>query len=1073
MQLSKIGGKQGGSAKAGLVDYAFAAGLSLAALALYMVTKAGYVFPGASARLTALWRGLDASSAFEYPLTAVFAKACGASNALSVFCGAVATGLVFLLVSRFVRTRTRGDFTTAHAASASRLAGLVASLVFMLTPAVHEASTHLEPAIFDAMWALLAFAAIIPCETLPRSLSWFGALLAGALAGLGMADTPLFVALLPLYIGSVWQSSSRGGSNAWALTTVFIFSSLVAFFSFAIASPCDMATLMRGLHDIAAGWVSRGGWGFVAGFAVLPFCVAVMASRRSLSEDGGWIAWTFHLALTLMCVVAVATPLSPSAQMAPYAVLPVASCALAAASAGIVAAYWWLQSCSGARVNESEDKSTPAMRYSRIVGLVGCGSFAAVLLLTFMINLFAFDTDRGVFADRMAERAIADLGGRRWLVTDGTLDDHLRIAAEKSGTEINLVCLQRDLDKEYIKNLSAKMKEERLGGDKNADLSLSLSLGVLPFVQDWFAADPDIASKAAVWGAADLWYAAGRKPVPELLFFGADPARTVDRASAWSELDGLLHAPEGWGSYRLARNDNPVEKMRLDLRRHMGLLANNDGVRLHDEHRLAEAYDMYELVLRKIDADNICALFNEFELAREGGNPAAEHKNELERELKKVVDDPDRRYRLWALGNYYGYIRNPEIFVRLGYAWARSGRSGEALHQFRRAIDFIPTDRRSPIMNMMAALYASENDQRKSRAVYESVLESDADNHDALIGMMRLELLDGDGEKAMQYLERATASLGDDPRAIIDKALLRMMRNEPSEAKALLVKATDLDKGNLQAWSLLAAATIQQIDASKDSAEKAKLTKELEENILPTMEKQARNPGDYYVQTTRAFILMRKGAEKRREARDAFVAAARDRPDIAATGDIVLGLDISLNDTVDAERHAREVLRRNRKAPLANYVMGSLALQKGEYAEAEAFLRRAVDGPKPVVLALNDLAEVLRRGEKYDEAETFARKATQTDPNLYVAWETLGAIIMDRKGDLDEAERCVQKACELSKGDDGRDVDVRMLVSLARVQLAKGDKPRGKGTLRKVAARIDELSDFERREFEEIRKSAK
>ena len=153
--------------------------------------------------------------------------------------------------------------------------------------------------------------------------------------------------------------------------------------------------------------------------------------------------------------------------------------------------------------------------------------------------------------------------------------------------------------------------------------------------------------------------------------------------------------------------------------------------------------------------------------------------------------------------------------------------------------------------------------------------------------------------------------------------------------------------------------------------------------------------------------------------------------------------------------------------------MGSLALQKGEYAEAEAFLRRAVDGPKPVVLALNDLAEVLRRGEKYDEAETFARKATQTDPNLYVAWETLGAIIMDRKGDLDEAERCVQKACELSKGDDGRDVDVRMLVSLARVQLAKGDKPRGKGTLRKVAARIDELSDFERREFEEIRKSAK
>jgi len=153
--------------------------------------------------------------------------------------------------------------------------------------------------------------------------------------------------------------------------------------------------------------------------------------------------------------------------------------------------------------------------------------------------------------------------------------------------------------------------------------------------------------------------------------------------------------------------------------------------------------------------------------------------------------------------------------------------------------------------------------------------------------------------------------------------------------------------------------------------------------------------------------------------------------------------------------------------------MGSLALQRGEYTEAEAFLRRAVEGTKPVTLALNDLAEVLRRGGKFDEAEGFARKATVADPNLYVAWETLGSIILDRKGDLNEAEQCVLKACELSKGKDGRNEDVRMLISLARVQLAKGDKPRGKGTLRKVLGRIDELSDFERREFEEIRKSAK
>lgn len=94
----------------------------------------------------------------------------------------------------------------------------------------------------------------------------------------------------------------------------------------------------------------------------------------------------------------------------------------------------------------------------------------------------------------------------------------------------------------------------------------------------------------------------------------------------------------------------------------------------------------------------------------------------------------------------------------------------------------------------------------------------------------------------------------------------------------------------------------------------------------------------------------------------------------------------------------------------------------------------------------------------------------QTSPDLYVAWETLGATLMDAQGDLDEAEECVKKACELSKAKDGSETDVRMLVSLARVQFAKGDTLHGKATLRKVQSRVKELSDFERTEFEELQK---
>ena len=113
------------------------------------------------------------------------------------------------------------------------------------------------------------------------------------------------------------------------------------------------------------------------------------------------------------------------------------------------------------------------------------------------------------------------------------------------------------------------------------------------------------------------------------------------------------------------------------------------------------------------------------------------------------------------------------------------------------------------------------------------------------------------------------------------------------------------------------------------------------------------------------------------------------------------------------------------------------------------------------------------RNKHYVEAERYARRAVEAEPRLYVAWETLGATLLDAKGNLDEAEAAVRKACELSKDKDGRDADVRMLITLARVQLARGDAIHGKTTLRMVQKRIDELSAFERSEFEELRKSAK
>ena len=150
-------------------------------------------------------------------------------------------------------------------------------------------------------------------------------------------------------------------------------------------------------------------------------------------------------------------------------------------------------------------------------------------------------------------------------------------------------------------------------------------------------------------------------------------------------------------------------------------------------------------------------------------------------------------------------------------------------------------------------------------------------------------------------------------------------------------------------------------------------------------------------------------------------------------------------------------------------VMGSLSLKRGEMDAAERYLRKAADARNPVVLAMNDLAEVLRRTKRYPEAERYARMAVNANPNLYVAWETVGSILMDAGGDLDEAQHFIEKAVELSKVD-GRSEDVRMLISLARLNALKGDKKTARIALRKIQSRLGELSDYEKREYDELMK---
>ena len=1083
--------------------------LSVAGVAavVYALTLANYVFPGDSARLLVQWAGIDVLAFPEFPLWGLFVNLfAGAgdlssvavrTNALSLVCGVVSAYLICRLMAFAVWQGTTQEDSIKFAKGASIAAGVVASLTFVFSTAVWQSSTHLEHRIFDVMWALLTMRVVLLAAGRPK-LSLPVAVVAGAFVAMGLIESPIFVPCSIAIFFAFMLVLVKNGSSLYGAASLHLLSVVIGTIFFvkyvsggflgteaAEAANCSSSldVFLRIAKDSVREmrtWVSRSGWLAIVALSVLPAVSCAFAAGRGLNNDRRWSQYAFHIAMTLCSALALATALSPESILRPWGISPVATSTLVALVSGYLAAYWYLLARCPLPVKEFKNEGMdPAIRIGRSIAPVfGC-ALVVIVALSSMVNAFNCGRGRGEFADICAKEVISTLGDRTWFITDGTLDDHLRVAAATERKELNLVCLQRDMSESYLDELSDLVKTRGLTAG-NANLQMSLRLGVLPFIQDWFAGDTNVMKKAAIFGVPDFWYMAERMPVPEnMVFGGAQAVKSVDGKALAADFRSFWGriAPTLWternreGSRNIASCNDPIASLRLQLRRHVGFVGNNLGVFLQDSGLNDEAFAIYELVLDTIDPDNVCALFNEFEMARAGVKCAVAKKVEIERKLKAIVDDPKRRYALWSLSRYYGYIRNPEIFARMGYAWARSGQTGNAIAQVQRAIDFVSADRQTGLLNMMAAIYASGNQVKKSRAVYEQVLSADANNREALMGMARLALQSGSADEAKTFLEKAAKASGKEA-AGIEMALLLMMNNDLDRARLEMQKITDMHPKSLQAWSLLAGVLLQQLDQAKDAAARTKILDELENAILPKMEAVTNDPRDYFVQMTRALVYMRKGPTFRKQARDALVIASMSRPDVSVVGDMILGLDIELDDGEAAERHARTILRRDRHDKLANYVMGSLRLKEGDYSTAETFLRLSVEAEKPIAAAQNDLAEVLRRLQRYAEAEKFARDAVKNQPKLYVAWETLGASLLDQNKDLDEAERCVEKAIKLSKTE-SKIEDIRMQLTLARVQIARGALGKARATVRSIRKRQSELSNYDRDQLETLDKAVR
>ena len=1092
-----------------------ALGASLLALVVYGCTLAGYLYPGESASLYTQWMGFEAMSTPVHPVWGWVVRLFGGGsatvlNSLGLVCGVLSAGFLCYLVGFFVFQTIGQEDAVKFARTASLIAGCGSAVVFIFSMAAWNTSTHLDVRQFDVFLALAVFMLYVPLVRFPR-LTYGLAPVLGLAVAVGMVEGVVFVPLGAVYLLALVAAVVKNGYKFYVPTALFLVALVAGYLLIAVNVADAFLQLSRSADDahketwdviweclasykseIHGQWIFNL-WGLVVNLlAVLPFVACTFVASRGLNNERSWSQYLFHAAMTVCCVLAAATPLSPDSLLSSTGNVPVATTTLVAATGGYLLAYWYLLARVPLPVTEYDTKTLPVLKVGKKAApFVGYG-LATLLALAGVVNAFSRDGDCGAFADVCANEILDCMGTRTWLITDGrsvenlplsenfrdgVLDANLRVAAAARGQELNIICIKSVTEaknKDYCNRLAALVEKKRISaGEKTpADLAFILrEQGLAGFLKMWFSNDPDIMKKVATFGRPDFWIWANCRPVPEgLIFGGVKDVNSVDGLTVksnfeafWNKLEKSLVVDRRRGSRTIREEKDMTNRCRMELLRHLGLVANNIGVLLQDLEHDAEAFEMYELVLNAIDGDNICTLLNEYEMIRAGKKVAMGRRHEVEQQLKAVVDDPTRRYMLMMLSNYYGYIRSPEYFVRNGLSWARTGETGWALANLKSAIDLMPgASPPKELLNMMASYYAQGQQVEKSREMYQEVLSKDANNHEALMGLWRLSLQEGAIEEAKKYLKRAVAVPTKADVIRFDEPLLYMMNNNLEEARLSLLKITDLQKHSIQAWALLAGVVLQQADMEKDPAKKQKiLDEQLENHILPHMEGIADSPRNFFVQMTRALTLMRKGTdpETMKQARTALEIAWMSRP-VVGVGGMVLDLDFRLLDRASAERHALQILGMDPHHPFANWVMGSIRMGGGKYPEAERYLRASAAAPHPLAAAQNDLAELLRRRGNLVEAEQFARAATKSDPKLYVAWETLASTLLDQGKDIDEAERCILKAIELSDG-----TDLRMQLTLARVQVAKA-----RSTIRALGKCRDELSDRDKDTLDKLRK---
>ncbi len=1052
--------------------------VSVVALLIYMTTLVSGVVPGEPADVLTNLAGVKDNLMMRH---FVWRKLIGgvvsmgganlvlAVNLICAVFSALAVGMLYLVAASLVNIMVDREHLNLaisgngrkHANIMCVLAGVFASVTLAFSAPYWVAATQCYYHSFYLFWLLLAFYILLRfVETMRLTYLYAFCLLYGA----GMAQSSCFPAFAPLcYCYALFRLWSNDRLSKKVFGRIILLSMLggclflvnaAEFYGspgYEILGTNSFLAVLKGLVRSVisgiTGSLPRVGWMIVLGMTIAPCLAILLTGYRALNGEKDWSFFALHTAVLIVTVaVVIDTRASPwqfynvgSLQIVPYAMMSLAF--------GYLVAYLYSLTLYllPAEVNGKANRVSTSCRYVAILAATALSVYA------FINNRSDADHKRMGFVWAYADTLLDNLDGRTWLVTNGVFDDVVLIRAKERGIDINLLNLSQANNKTALKIIKSKLKNIRLQN--------SAEIGLFPLIQEWITGDRDVAAELGLCLFPDLWNVGEYEVYPYgLAFFGATP----DRMEAIRKLD--LKTPY----FEILDQFIPVFEIgaddtspRISFYRQMvtgqiSFIGNNLGYLLETSGRKEEAFDVYSRV-HEFDPNNVSALLNYATMVQSGMHP--ELKDKVMAELEAFQRKLSAPIEIWSLSRTFGYVSSPEAFAKLGWTWAMSGQNNLALKSLTRALKELQPENRGKLRSVIADVYMQSNDLGGSERVYKEILAEDPGDHLALIGLIRISVINGDVDKAKHYLGMAKSAGVPLERLLYETVALNLMVGDVDQARIVANELVALNPNNPEAQTIMSVIYSELYMNATTPAESDLALKGMQKAV--TELERISGVDDFQV----LFIKGRMNMVTKNyaESRENFIEALKNakNPNVVPIMDSILRMDHALVDKKSALKHAKDILYRDPNHSFANYILGSLALEKEDFISAEDYLDRSLKTDPTSVFILNDLSVAKLKLAKVEEAEKLIRKSFETDDQIYASWDTLGSILLF-KGDITGASEAFQTALRLN------DKDLRVHLHVAQIHFRKGELDKSREIIRKLGAGSDVFSGQDLEEYEEL-----